>query len=224
MRFFGGKYKWLTLLILFLPLFFFLKDSKFKDSFRYNPSGKVFYEVKEQGELSYPDGKKLKLDNAYRLTGRVRKFGDNLEIRGKVTGKLDRKIEPLIPSKAFSLRMDLSSTRDFCPRTLSVIYPASMRRLFYFMPKGHLFEGKKWSGSFCGGNLSCRYRVERIENTTAVIDMNCDGRHLEQDIFMSGDLRLDIESSIFEELSAEIGVAAKTIHSNWKFHETRKKK
>ena len=172
--------------------------------------------VTETGTLRYGDGRTVELHNRYHLSQRVIRRDDQLRITGRITGEVDRRLIAFLSHDHFDISVATDNAEDLCPRDLSPLYPASARRVLFFLPPGAVYAGKGWIGSFCDGRLSCRYRAEEVTATGIEYTAACAGTLRDRtELHIMLRALFDIEHGWFRSIGGTVRSGRESLESWW---------
>ncbi len=175
--------------------------------------------VSEKGILEFPDSSKKVIKNHYVASLMFKEKDGKLNISGTYTGKIDKKLQSIVKSHDIDFSLNFDNKVSFCPNNFSPLYPVSVKRLLYFFPKKHLFEGKLWKGYFCNGKLTCSYKIFKITKKDVKMGFRCSGSINNNRLVIFSTAKFDLYRRLFKKFNLNLMTFSKKIATTWIFDE-----
>lgn len=186
--------------------------------YHFAPFGSAHYKVNEQGSIHFPSGKKLTLYNDYETSIHYSRTNMQLTLRTDSKGTFDPALEILKPHHNVLVTINRHpDEQDFCPHSISPLYPLSLRRLLYILPTD-LKPNQHIRRKVCS-RYNCQWKSEEI-NDTLHIEIYCEAtteNHLS--VIFSTTLLFTQNAPFYAVAHGNISVESPDISSTWQFSE-----
>lgn len=186
--------------------------------YSFNPVGSVTYRVVEKGIVTFPSQTKLELDNSYKASINYSSENMNLMLKTKLAGEFAPHLEIMNPQHTYLVTIDRHAGKEeYCPRTISPLYPLSLRRLFYMLPiklKPNSHMRKKVCNDY-----NCQWKSEEIGEELH-IHIYCSATTEEKlSIIFSATLHFNQDHKHYITAHGDISLESPDISSVWQFSE-----
>lgn len=208
----------LLLAVAYITFLLIPKAKNEKIRYHFKPQGALRYTINEQGTIIFPSKKEMKLYNDYKADITFTTINKELSLKTTLTGSFDPLLEILHPNYDFLTTMNRGHDGcEFCPNTISPIYPFSLRRLIYILPTG-LKPNQHIRKRICS-DYDCLWKSEEVVDTLHV-SLHCEATTSNHfSVVFSTHFIFSQQQNTYTSMHGVISVESPDISSVWEFSE-----